>query len=416
MSDSMQRKTLIRFVLLGFVLAFVVGFVFPVFLNPKEHMIFFKTVLPMRKIGMDLRALLKYCTAWAVDGGSPYIEIWIVNPYPPLCSVLFSPLVWMSFKSAFTLLTGLTLTSYFLSFTVFLNRIVGEIEEHPLVYLFIASGLFSYGLHFEIERGQFNLLAVGFALGAIALWRSDAPLFKRLLAYLFMSISIQMKLFPAVFALCLTDDLRDWKRNAIRLFSLGLVNMMALFFLGLDVFKDFVFYLNQVTEKPDFWLWVGAHSIASFAHVTGYPTEPFWAILILCFGLIYLMGFLNNWSGRNIYLLLACCSVALLAPTISHDYKLSIFHPIVCIFMVGFVRCSNPIRLLRIAEYIIITMMSFFACITNYSYKQKKIWPLEEKLYWNNMLPILFVLICATLLLLIREHGPTLYLRLKKRS
>ncbi len=401
----MHKSIVIRCILFGFIAAFVLGLVYPTFLNPKEKMIFFHYILQMKKIGMDLRAMMFFATSWAIDGGSPYRQYRVINPYPPLASVFFSPLAYLPFRAAYAVVTGMTLTSYVLSCTILVRKICRHVGDMSIVYIFMISGLFSYGLHFEIERGQFNLIAITFAMAALALWQKEAPLSRRILAYVLLSIGIQLKLYPAIFALCLTDNLRDWKRNLIRLAGLGAVNVLALFVLGIDVFKNFYHNLSLAMSPPKYSLWVGAHSIKAFANVSNFDAEPFWVVLLLCLAVVVLLAFLRKRPGNNPFLLVVLSSVTLLAPALSHDYKLAVLHPFVCILMVGVYKESNPIRYLRIAEYVILSLVSWSYFLTFYSVRHKKIWGMGEKYFQNNMPLIFVVLIGATLLMLSREWG-----------
>jgi hypothetical protein len=398
----MQKSVLSRCVICGFVASFFLGFVIPVFLNPQGKMNFFHYILELQHVGMDMRAMMAFCRSW-LEGGSPYIEVWVINPYPPFATVFFSPLAFISIENAYVIMTSATFLSYLLSCTILVKKIVGEVKDIALIYLFLASGLFSYGLLFEIERGQFNLIAVTSALSAIALWQKDGPPHRRMLAYILLSLGIQLKVYPALFALCLTDNLRDWKKNALRIGTLGVVNFLAFFVLGIDTFKDFLHYLEHGARNPEKWIWVGAHSIKSFADVSNFRQEPFWAVLLLCFSVTCIIGFIKRWEGKNRFLLMAISCVTMLAPTISHDYKLSTFHPFVCILLVAAVNKVNPNQYLRIVEYIAVTLISLCYFLTNYSYQNKMVWGMADH-YRNNMPLILTIFVSTTILMFAREY------------
>ena len=88
--------------------------------------------------------------------------------------------------------------------------------------LTLVTGLFSYGFQFELKQGQWNLIAFLFSVAAIYLFHQKPKY--RWAAYLLFSISVQLKLFPAIFVFTLIDDFTDWKNNAKRIIGLEYSN------------------------------------------------------------------------------------------------------------------------------------------------------------------------------------------------
>jgi hypothetical protein len=62
----------------------------------------------------------------------------------------------------------------------------------------------------------------------------------RLLAYILFSLSVQLKLYPAIFIVMFVDDWRDWKNVVLRFLGIGLVNLLLFFVMGYQTFQDFI--------------------------------------------------------------------------------------------------------------------------------------------------------------------------------
>lgn len=70
--------------LIALVSAYMLFFVYPVFLNPERTMKFLPYIVKIDPIGLDLAQMLDYSRAWFLRGQSPYIG---ANPYPPPLAV-----------------------------------------------------------------------------------------------------------------------------------------------------------------------------------------------------------------------------------------------------------------------------------------------------------------------------------------
>ena len=124
-------------------------------------------------------------------------------------------------------LTLITLLCYVVVTLVLPRRINKQKSIPALSMLIFVTGLVSYGLQFELERGQFNVIAFTLCLGAIYIFHNHPK--SRWLAYLFFTISVQLKLYPAIFVFALIEDWSDWKGNIKRIVGLGILNLAALF-------------------------------------------------------------------------------------------------------------------------------------------------------------------------------------------
>lgn len=112
-------------------------------------------------IGADLRVFVEYIENWLHSGQSPYTSGYIA--YPPFSFFLFSPLVLIGYPANFRLITVFTLASYLLV-AFLIPRLLSAGKSTPLLLLISTTGLFSYGLQFELERGQSNVIALAFCL------------------------------------------------------------------------------------------------------------------------------------------------------------------------------------------------------------------------------------------------------------
>jgi hypothetical protein len=202
--------------------------------------------------------------------------------------------------------------------------------------LFFITGVFSYGFQFELERGQFNVIAMAACFFAIWIFHNHNRY--RFLAYFLFTISIQLKVFPAIFIIMFITDWHDWKNNIMRFLGLAAVNFALFFVLGTSVFVDFLRAIKAQSIHPS--IWSGNHSIRSFvtsvsntasqhgwtwlSDHSGLAQLAFLAIIAVCILLIMIQAYRQKQNGVNSHLLLACTIGALLIPPVSHDYKLSI--------------------------------------------------------------------------------------------
>jgi len=312
--------------LFGFLISYLLFFIKPIFLSA-QVMQFFKYVPAIEPIGVDLKQMLSYSESWFIANQTPYIG---KNLYPPLASVLFTPLLILNFALAFKVITLVNVLCYILITLVFPLRAGKNKQFSPLLMLMFVTGLFSYGFQFELERGQFNVIAMFFCFLAIWIYHNGKY---RYLAYFLFIFSVQLKVYPFIFIVMFIKNWRDWKNNIKRFSALTILNLALFFVLGPQVFIDFVKAIMAQTLNP--YIWVGNHSIRSF--VTLASKNWAWAflhprltqlaflfIIAVCIFIIMLQCYRQKWNGINSYLLLACTIGALLIPSVSHDYKLSI--------------------------------------------------------------------------------------------
>ncbi len=320
----------------GFLVAYYLLFITPSLFNSSGHMYFFTSV-PITKPGAtDLQQMLSYSNELTL-GRSPYIG---QNLYPPLASLLFLPLLTLPFSIAYQILTAFSLLSYLGSFALIAKSIKNRLTFPAIVLPIAAIALFGYGLQFELERGQFNLIPVFFVLLGAWLFH-NAPRW-RALGYILFIIAVQIKFYPIIFILLFINNWKAWREIGIRFASLIAVNIGLFFILGQNIFHNFFTGIREQTLHP--YVWIGNHSIKSFVSLTTTKLgEPFYfsswdflalhqkraqaLLLLIVLGsvlLTLLRAYRVNAKGIDPYLLLSCTLAALLIPSVSHDYKLSL--------------------------------------------------------------------------------------------
>jgi hypothetical protein len=361
MSRTMVKTSVLRrwpmlslgaILITSFALGYLFCFVRPVFLNPAQEMAFPRYIPAVKPIGSDLLLAYDFSKSW-ITGTTPEIPSLV---YPPLERVLRLPLLVFPFRGAFVIQTLITLIA-FMSVVLLLPKRFSKSPDWPALSGLFLAGLFSYGMQFEIERGQSNVVAMALVAWALVLFHYGKGLSARVLAYLFFSCAIQLKMFPAVFVIGFTRDARDWRRNLLRWGLLGVTNLVGLFALGLGAFQ--VFWETTITAsggsavlcnhsipglsgmikkmvdgyQPRYYSNEIVSAAASFKSLIPDALEQNFSkivtitclfILMGCFLIVLLLVYRRNDRSSFKYVMILCSLTALLAPSVSMDYKLTI--------------------------------------------------------------------------------------------
>ncbi|MDO9302972.1 MAG: glycosyltransferase family 87 protein, partial [Anaerolineales bacterium] len=255
--DKIYNLPTLFWVALGVLPAFIPLLIIPMFFN-SGHGIYYPVeyLQNINPIGNDFRILLNSASNWLLNHQTTQ------HIFTPLTIFLFSPLLLLGYPNAYYVVATATLISYLI--LAVLAFAMTEKGKH-LVIVFIATiSLFSYGLQFELERGQSHTIALMLCVLAVYIFHKQ-PHF-RLFAYLLFCISVQIKFYPGLFIVMFVDDWRDWKNILIRFGAIGVVNFLALFLLGSSYFSAFYNHTtNGLAETVE--LMVGNHSIQSFVFV-----------------------------------------------------------------------------------------------------------------------------------------------------
>jgi hypothetical protein len=319
-------------VLLGFFITFLSFFIVPIFLDPSEKMQFNQYILVLSPIGNDFRVIVSASSSWLHTGIVP------ATLYPPFTLIFFSPFTFLNYETGYKVLILIILLCYVLITWIFPRWINGPKDISPFAVLIFMTGLVSYGFQFELERGQWNVIAFTFCLIAIYLFHYHPR--HRWLAYLLFTVSVQLKLYPAIFVFTLIDDWSAWKINIKRFLGLGFVNILALFIFGFALIQSMVGSMGDIE---------GSHvgrpfnlSISSFIlHILSLGFLPhkriiLWlqannwlpqflllTLFVICFVIILWQVYKKNSEGLNPFVFLACTIGACIIPALSFDYKLS---------------------------------------------------------------------------------------------
>jgi hypothetical protein len=322
-------------IVLTFLITYVSFFLLPVFFS-KIQIQYLTKYIPnafVTHIGFDIEAIVSRIENWLRTGQSPYADGFIA--YPPLALALFAPLSILGYPAYFKLVVSVTSFAYLIAALLIPWLLVPK-RNQTLLLLFFITGLFSYGLQFEQERGQFNLITFAFCLVAIYIFHFH-PKF-RFFAYLLFSLSVQLKVYPVFFVLMFVDDWRNWRNILKRFLGLGLLNFSLLFVLGSKLFSDFINAITnyQLLESSRYenlsirgFVYHLANNLFGITNTsssvfTGIAETVFWLILGLCFLCVIGYAVSRRDRGLNPHLLVICTIAALIIPSVSNDYKLSV--------------------------------------------------------------------------------------------
>lgn len=386
-------------ILAGFFIIYMLFFIFPAFFNEDSRMFYFFRYIPDRyPAGSDLLYNTSAIQEW-LRGNNPYTLD--IHFYTPFYHVAFAPILLLGYPNNFYLITSLTLSG-FVFITFILPFLLEKGRDTTVILFFLLTGLFSYGIQFELERGQFNVIA--FALCGLAIYLFYyQPAFKYL-AYFLFSVSIHLKLYPAIFIVMFIKDWKDWKNNLKRLAGLFLFNVLLLFITGPDMLVNF-FQALRANSGPA-WTFPGNHSITAFVYNlthTGYgpisPTTMPWLksmplelILIggffVCFILVFAKTCRNNSGTFDPDLFLVCTLGALMLPSVSIDYKLELIAAPMALAFANRERPEKTWQKIVVIAAILVAAMAYALTLVPYKYR------LEAGMLVNGF-PMLFAILVS---------------------
>jgi hypothetical protein len=292
--------------------------------------------------------------------------------------ILLAPLMLIGYPAYYHLIAVLTFFSFCIFFVI--SYLIISRKNKPLLLLFFVMGLFSYGFQFELERGQFNVIAFSLTLLAIYLYYYHHKF--RYYAYLLFTLAIQLKIYPAIFILLFVRDWRDWKGNLKRFLGLGLLNFSLLFILGYKFFLAFVsgitsYQLSYQTNRyedlsikgfvhklaTDGFGLIRADVLVGLSRYAGLIEGAIWLILGICLVSIFVHSYVHQRNGLNLYLLVVCITVALIVPSASVDYKLPLLAaPMAMLFACTPTVQSTPKKILA-AILVIIASAAYWSTL-----------------------------------------------------
>jgi len=384
---------------LGFLIVYILLFIFPVFFDSNRSMVYFNRFLPNQNpIGSDMNYTLGFVRSWVIERQSPYPD----SHYPPLTYVLLSPLALFDYPASYIVTTFLTVFSY-LILTVLLPVLFTSKKDFSQILLLSITGLFSYGFLFELERGQYYTMA--FLLCMLAIYIFHRHYEFRYLAYVLFSFSVHLKIVPIFFIPMFIKDWRDWKGNIQRMLGLGILNVALLFVLGYQNLVDFVNALLFRVEVPTF-LWTGNHSLGNFVFNLdmggneGFSRLLEWgllAIVALCVISIVIHLYRNKKIGFEPVLLLVCTLCALIIP-VSVDYTLPMLVAPLAIFLSSASGITGT-AIKKVGSILLILIISVSYASLLYPFKYKPLW-------LQNSFPALFLILVAVTVYYFLQNNP----------
>jgi hypothetical protein len=399
---------LIRWVFLGFAVSYFIFFIGPIFLATNV-MQFFPYVPAAEHIGIDLKQTLSFSQYWLATDSIPYVRS---NTYPPLASLLFVPLIGLKFSVAYRILTILSVLSYGFLALVLPGWLIRGDQPSSLPGVLCVAGLLSYAFQFELERGQFDVIAILPAL--LAIWIYHRHHSRRWAAYVLFSLSVQLKLYPLVFVLVFVNDWRDWRNNLRRVLFLVLANLALLLAFGQDIFRSFTNAAKVAALDP--YIWIGNHSIRSgltlafelasrhgwtgWDRHSGLMEAILYGLVAACIILMIVRAYKLGSVAFPAHLLMASALAALLLTPVSHDYRLNILAtPAAALLLEETGRKETSRLLLSALRSLLIFVFSFAYSSTFFSFVQKPFW------FANNLPALLMMLLAATALACLPEPG-----------
>ncbi len=390
---------LMVWILLGFFITFIFFFLKPIFFDPSQAMQFNKYILTITPIGDDFREIVSYSSDWIQTGAVPAIL------YPSFTLLFFTPFTFLGPETGYAIITLIILACYILITLILPKKINKSRDISSFAMLILVTGIFSYGLQFELERGQWNVIAIAFCLTAIYIFFNH-PRY-RWLAYLIFSISVQLKLFPAIFVFVLIEDWSDWKNNIKRVAGLGMLNLLALFIFGLNpilnTIRSTVGIKSFNSGRPfnlsitSFSIFLLSSNILPRKRIVLWLLANNWvlqlfffAFLGFCFLIIFRQTYMKKLKGFNPYIFLACSIGACVIPSISFDYKLSMLPACIAISIPGilsFKKTENSLLNILLAFIFSLAYSS-----TLYSYTNK------PEILQNDFPALLIILAICTVL------------------
>ena len=332
--DAFLNLPVIAWVLIGFLIIFLLYFVRPIFFDSNRQFLYFVDYIPaIDPIGNDLNYNTRAITLW-LQGKSPYELAY--QFYPPLYHIVFAPMLLFDDQGKYLLMTGITLLSFGLLFFLLWQKKTGN---HGVFLFFFLTGLFSYGMQFELERGQFNVLTLLLVITGIWLYHDFSSF--RLLAYTLWIIATHIKLYPGVFLLMFFSRANNRKENFIILLQLVSLNISAFLILGYKVFLQFVNAVITESRNP---LWVLPdkqpinHSISAFIDKLAKNNDS-----ELPAKLAEWLHFSGSWVGFILLAMIVLCSVIIIWRTLQYRQNLLHADTLVLCILLGFLLPSVSI-------------------------------------------------------------------------
>ena len=347
----------------AYLIVYLVYFFYPTFYS-RPAMQVFQVVPKGEEIGMDFFSTIDMALSN------------FFTHYTPLSKLIFLAIAKFNLLNNFYLFSALSLITFFCTYYLLFKIL----HTRNSIWILFCGLLFitSYPFLFEIERGQWNIIACFLILiASIFSMRNNSVISSAL-----FGLSVSLKLYPLVFLPLLYKKEKN-TRLLVKGVLIGFFLMFVFFVKGVSFFK---WYLRTLTKYAQIKsTWIGNHSISSFCLYYQMPLVKIISLLIV--GLIllfFLYNLLVKNSLNNSYIHLFCilCLAACMIPSVSHDYKLSILG--LCIpFLLGIDRGKE------MTSYLLLFLIFLGYFSLHYSYEN--IFMLNTEVL-KNRFPILMLM------------------------
>ena len=400
LKDRIINLPPLAWVLIGMIPPIVLFVVSYMFFNNRNATRYPVDYLPAGvSVGADINVYLSASAAWI---NHEFNRGFITNP---LTTIILSPLLLLDYPGYYFLISGLTLFSYLLMLA--LGLLICNPKNHSAVVFIAVLSLFSFGVQFEIERGQFY--SFSFMLALLAIYIFHEYKYLRIFSYLLFSLAVQLKYVPALLIFMFVDDWRAWKKIILRFSLLGAVNILPLFLFGFNPALSFMdFTSNKLLTDVEFS--IRNHSIQSSVAV--FSSRGFgllnenaleWtrahsvmiAVALVCLYFVCLISvlvraYLKNEGQIDVGLLLVCVIGGMVLPAISHDYKLPLLTiPFALVISNSYLK-SYPFHKIFLIVITIICSIAYSLTLIPFQFKPEYL--------QNNLLMIYILLISTTFL------------------
>lgn len=378
-------------------------FIVPVFLNDAEKIVNDRFIPPAFPIGIDLRDNVEMSRAWFQEKRTIYRG----DPHPPMARVLYYTLTGFPKRIYYGGVVFATLIAFF-SVSFILPMLLSKGRATASCLVLTLAGFSSYGLLFELERGQTNVILFSLCAWALYLFHFTPRRF-RIVSYLLFTLAIQMKVYPAILVFAFSDGVHAWKKNIIRWTLLGCVAIACLFLPGLDTFRSFMADFRVLMHGTSYWNGNASYSCFSFLlsqtwlkHHATMIANGYLLLYGAAFALMIVMCMRTPGRGCMKYYVMLASIGALILPSESNDYKLPILIMAYSVFSAEYIREHGP-DCKSVAEAVIHFVTAGLVCWTLFPGEHKPI----DFLLRNNFQPLVAIAVATAVLMLFerRRYG-----------
>jgi len=323
-NEKINQNQIFILALIGYLLSYIFLYIRYTYFAGANSMRFPVDMLTMTPPCNDLYVSAKYAIQTLHAGkivGVPFV-------YSPLFVLIYSPLSFFDFNTLRWLSFLTIIISYVLIGFIFPKFWKCNLLESPTALLILITGFTSYGMRFELERGQWNIQTLLLCMLGLALKDSKNNIII-FISYLLFSISVHLKLYPLLFIIGYITPSDGWIKNSKRLIYIGIINILLLFCLGFSFLKEYLYTLTQYAANPSIWianisLYSYIKLISNYTSIDINTLKILSNIYIIIYFASIIMALYKGMRGDNGILLFQIAIGATLFPTVSFDYKISI--------------------------------------------------------------------------------------------